>query len=129
MITHAMAINTSINVSLNPYYQCGGFLFNVIYPGDPANVASQPLGGTITSNFPTSDPSSPYTQVQNQTPPPSGSYNIFSGQLAFVYTKFVYLPGGASTVTINFIPGTVGGPGNQGFMWPQYVFMYAAKLS
>jgi hypothetical protein len=122
LITHYLGVVTTINTGFNPYYQCGGFLFSITYNSSPQ--VSSITGGTITSTFPTDQP-----YYSNQTPPPSGSYNIFSGDVAFNFTQCITLPTSVSSISISFTPGSVGGPGNQGLMYLFGFFLSIVKLS
>jgi hypothetical protein len=124
MITHYLGVVTTVFIGPggNPYYQCGGFLFSITYNSSPP--VSSITGGTITSTFPTDQP-----YYSNQPPPPSGSYNIFSGDVAFNFTQCITLPTSVSSISINFTPGSVGGPFNQGLMYLFSFFLSIVKLS
>ncbi len=121
-VTHSLQATTTVATNINPYYQCGGFLFSITYNASiPFTTIN---GGTITSTFPTDQP-----YYSNQTPPPSGSYNIFNGIVSFSFAQCITLSSSVSSVSINFTPGSVGGPSNQGTLYTGNVLLYVVKLS
>ena len=127
LITHTLQVSTTKNLLTNPYFQFGGFLFGITYNASPTFTTIQ--GGTITSTFPTDQPF-----YSNQTPPPSGSYNIFSGTLEFNFTQCIHLSSPVSNVMVNFTPGSVGGnpptnTNNEGMMYLINLIFYVVKLS
>jgi len=121
-VTHSLQATTTISLINNPYYQCGGFLFGITYNASIPFTTIR--GGTITSTFPTDQP-----YYSNQTPPPSGSYNIFNGAVSFSFAQCITLSSSVSSVSILFTPGSVGGPNNQGILYTGNVLLYVVKLS
>ena len=93
-------------------------MFSITYHSTPE--VSTIYGGTTTLLLPSY---SVYAQ------PPSGNYNIFGGDLTFNFTQCITLPSSTSSVSISFLPGSVGDPGSQSQMYLLSNRLDVVKLS